>query len=687
MTSTPAPSITPSSSYQPEIDGLRAFAVLAVILHHFNAHWLPSGYLGVDIFFVISGFVITASLAGRRTEAGVQSGLRFLAEFYARRMKRLFPALLVCVAITSILICLFNPTPGASLETARTALWGQSNHYLLSQVSDYFAVPAKLNAFTQTWSLSVETQFYLVFPIVLWLTGFAQHRSGSTQRLGRFLLLLATVSLAGFVYYSLTHRPASAYFLMPVRFWELAAGSLLWLGKRSLPAWLKPELFLGLLGIIMFLPLQWIAPTTIAGVGLTLLLLLTLRPGSQSNRLLTQPWMVYIGQISYSLYLWHWTVLVLSRWTIGLHGWLLPLPLGLTIGLSMLSYHYVERPCRNARFRSSNWLKPVGLTLGIGLFSIWSLWSAIGSLTVRSPQLYLGSAQTPLVTPSPASYPACYLNANLEQQDPNNYATLPAECGLRRGGETATVYQLGDSHMEQFKNAIAHWATSKNQASIGVFGHFCQFPAVPRKRDLAGHITAQVDPCAHTQATLEANLRDRIAPGDTVFIGNALYAAFSGDWVDWVEDSYIDGQGHSISQTQALANYFQQLEQLTQHLTDRGASVVLLLDSAYFFTLLETHDAALCRPQWFRQGFSRISSSCTIPTQQFLANRQAIEDGLKAIAQHDRVYLWDTLDRHTCDDQVCTATHYVDSNHFTSDYAEYLFQTFRQQQPQIFGQP
>jgi peptidoglycan/LPS O-acetylase OafA/YrhL len=141
-----------SYSYRPEIDGIRAFAVTAVIINHFSKELLPSGYLGVDIFFVISGFVITSSLAGRPSE----NFRDFLVGFYTRRIKRLVPALVLFVLITSILICLFNPYPDASLKTGITSLFGLSNLYLLRQSTDYFSLSTELDAFTHTWSLGVK---------------------------------------------------------------------------------------------------------------------------------------------------------------------------------------------------------------------------------------------------------------------------------------------------------------------------------------------------------------------------------------------------------------------------------------------------------------------------------------------------------------------------------------------------
>jgi peptidoglycan/LPS O-acetylase OafA/YrhL len=134
------------SKYRPEIDGMRAFAVIAVIINHFNKDLLPSGYLGVDIFFVISGYVITSSLAGRESK----NFLDFLTGFYERRIKRLVPALVVFVLITSILISLFNPDPGVALGLGWRSLFGISNINLYRSSTDYFAESTELNPFTHT---------------------------------------------------------------------------------------------------------------------------------------------------------------------------------------------------------------------------------------------------------------------------------------------------------------------------------------------------------------------------------------------------------------------------------------------------------------------------------------------------------------------------------------------------------
>ena len=160
--------LSTKSGYRPEIDGLRAFAVVTVIINHFNKNILPGGYLGVDIFFVISGFVITSSLYQRPSE----NFKDFITGFYERRIQRLVPALSVFVLITSIAICFFNAQPGNSLITGLTSLFGLSNIYLLKNSTDYFAQSTELNVFTNTWSLGVEEQFYILFPFLIWFSGF-----------------------------------------------------------------------------------------------------------------------------------------------------------------------------------------------------------------------------------------------------------------------------------------------------------------------------------------------------------------------------------------------------------------------------------------------------------------------------------------------------------------------------------
>jgi len=337
---------TPSSKYRPEIDGLRAFAVVAVIINHFNKDLLPSGYLGVDIFFVISGYVITSSLAGRESK----NFLDFLTGFYERRIKRLVPALVVFVLITSVLISLFNPDPGIALGLGWRSLFGISNISLYRSSTDYFAQSTELNPFTHTWSLGVEEQFYLLFPFLIWFSGFGQQKENGARNLFIWVGALTIASLIGFIYLYKVNQPA-AYFLMPPRFWEMAAGCLIFIGfqkrariEQALEK-VPPLLVVALMTAVMFRPIggrgETIAIVLLAGV-----LIACLKKGTAAYQIFTLEKVVYIGLISYSLYLWHWGILSASRWTIGVSWWSTPILLGFIVILAVLSYEYLEKPVR-----------------------------------------------------------------------------------------------------------------------------------------------------------------------------------------------------------------------------------------------------------------------------------------------------------------------------------------------------
>ena len=182
--------------YRADIDGLRAVAVMAVILNHLDHSFLPSGYLGVDIFFVISGFVISASLS-RNTHNNL--GL-FLLGFYARRVRRILPALITMVVISALAICLVDPNPGTSLLTGIGAIFGVSNIYLVARLTDYFAASTDLNVFLHTWSLGVEEQFYFFFPILAWWSSLGGRRQAGSRRMLLALTPLLLASLLAFVF-------------------------------------------------------------------------------------------------------------------------------------------------------------------------------------------------------------------------------------------------------------------------------------------------------------------------------------------------------------------------------------------------------------------------------------------------------------------------------------------------------
>lgn len=351
--------------YLPYVDGLRAIAVLAVIAYHLDPAWLPGGFGGVDVFFVISGFVVSASIA--RSEG--QGLVAAWSGFYARRLRRIVPPLLACLLATSVASALFIPDAWLSDTSQRTGLMafvGLSNWVLASTGSDYFSPKAEFNPYTHTWSLGVEEQFYLLFPLLFlpWLRG------GRPRGLSAGLFaVVAVASLAYAWHVARSGGAAAAFYVTPARLWQLAAGVLLFqsmamsggfaaatahdsvLRARLRGAGIAAALGLLGAGFVLARPGESPWPDGLWSVAGTLGLLGLVFRGQDGlvGRTLSSAPLVAIGRLSYSLYLWHWPVFVLFRWTVGLDS--LPLraaALAVAIVLAVASYRWVERPARHA---------------------------------------------------------------------------------------------------------------------------------------------------------------------------------------------------------------------------------------------------------------------------------------------------------------------------------------------------
>ncbi|MDR5652160.1 acyltransferase family protein [Ruixingdingia sedimenti] len=342
-------------AYRPEIDGLRAVAVLSVVLYHFGLPGLRGGFVGVDVFFVISGYLIGAILW---TEAG-RTGRISLVRFYLRRFRRLAPAYFA-MAAASALVAWAVLLPQEFRDYAKTLI---AATVYLSNVqfyrdAGYFDSGAEEKPLLHTWSLAVEEQFYLVLPLVLWLVW----RAGRGAAL---LVALAAVSFAACIWVTGRDHPA-AFYLFPFRAWELLAGVLLAVRPLRLPggaaaSWLGAALVLG--GVVFIAPGAgfpgWQALVPVAG---TVLLLANGAQANPVNRVLSSGPMVGVGRMSYSFYLWHWPVMVLSlAWRDAwagpgeAAGWL-----ALAFVLSWLSWRYVETPVRMGA-----WVTPRRLVTGV----------------------------------------------------------------------------------------------------------------------------------------------------------------------------------------------------------------------------------------------------------------------------------------------------------------------------------
>ncbi len=449
--------------YMPGLDGLRAIAVLAVFVYHFHngGGWMPGGFLGVDVFFVISGYLITSLLLSEfRREGRVD-----LVAFWLRRARRLLPAVGVLIALVMVLGAFFDFGQISTLRGQALASMGYvTNWDLIFSHQSYFEEFARPSLFRHLWSLAVEEQFYLLWPIAFafFMTRFGQRRvvigviAGAIASSLLMAILFDPVN-PNRVFYGTDTRAtplligvALAYFWHPERLRE-KTGSLAPVALNAMGA-------IGLsMVVITFLTVHDYDVSLYRGgflllsIWTAMLIAALAHPAASIGRTLGNPGMRWLGVRSYSFYLWHWPVLELTRPGIDvpLHGPILfALQLGVTLALADLSYRYVEQPFR----RSTSWQRPdwtrigrVGLAVGVTIVVLVVGWSGIvpqghpGQLRVASANITPKAAS---ITPSggpPVKVP-----------DPR-----PIKGANGRGGTPPGVLALGDSVMVDARNGLA----------------------------------------------------------------------------------------------------------------------------------------------------------------------------------------------------------------------------------------
>jgi peptidoglycan/LPS O-acetylase OafA/YrhL len=334
--------------YRSDIDGMRCLAVSSVFLFHLNNRLLPGGFTGVDIFFVISGFLITRIIATEMREGSFS-----MAGFYARRVRRIFPALFAVLFVTAVMaVVALGPEPYQRFFQEFRYSCLQISNFIFARERGYFEPASEMSLLLHTWSLGVEEQFYLVWPLLI-LVMFRLRRNSIVP-------ILAGITLFSIIYsdYLCNHSPSTAFYMLPSRAWELGTGGLV--AVASLPR-LRSTGLLNLLAItglaLVFVPMLMLDGTmpfpgrnalpSVLGIALLLY-----TGGQQEKsivfRLLSWKPFVAIGLISYSLYLWHWPLIVFHKITTGSQITLLSgsVIFALATACSTLSYFLIERPCR-----------------------------------------------------------------------------------------------------------------------------------------------------------------------------------------------------------------------------------------------------------------------------------------------------------------------------------------------------
>ena len=386
-----------SAHYRPDIDGLRAIAVISVLLFHLMIRPALGGFVGVDIFFVISGYLIGNIVLGE-----VAEGRFSLRAFYERRFRRILPALFVMMLATlAILVATAYPVSLAQYSrNAMAAVFSVSNIYFW-RMSGYFDAASNQNFLLHTWSLGVEEQFYLLFPpLVMAIGRFAKGRVVAILGLLAVVSFLASVWLVG-------HAPSAGFYLLPSRAWELLLGTL---AGRVRFNWLAAPVqrnLVALAGAVAVLApiVAYREATPVPGVaallpclGTAMIIVSGGHGETLVSRVLSARPAVFVGLISYSLYLWHWPLLVLAQE-------LKPAPylgrfeklavLALSFGCAILSWRYVERPFRGGAAASSI-LRTTGIAAASATALLGGLILAAGLPGCRDVSIPSRSAMPPM---------------------------------------------------------------------------------------------------------------------------------------------------------------------------------------------------------------------------------------------------------------------------------------------------
>ncbi|MBE9138070.1 acyltransferase [Nodosilinea sp. LEGE 07088] len=631
------------SSYRPEIDGLRAIAIIAIIINHFNEEILPSGYLGVDIFFVISGFVTTSSLIAKNKSGSFNE---FLLTFYARRIKRIVPALIAFSLAAGIAVCMFDASPATSLKTGIASAFGTSNLILFHQSVDYFSDSSELNIFTHTWSLGVEAQFYIIFPLLIYLSGFKNQITSFRKKMAVVIGFLSSISLISFIYFYPTN-PSASYFLFATRFWELGSGVMLCLfanakgrafsSRRSANA--LTLLIIISMVITFYLPITLASLSTMIIVSLTLILVNYIQPETEVYTFLTNPKVIYIGIISYSLYLWHWGILCISRLTIGIHWWSIPIQIALTVIAAVISFRYIESPLRFSKWPHGNRQSIIYWLLAASLIS--TLFFTL--MKVPNFSIYMGN------------HPPLIAKGVLSLTEPYH---LPETNSLWQGERCVLA---GSTQARAQKRISIEECTlgnfSEAERRVAVFGNSFSAAFVQGFDDLiisdgyAVTITSSWDASPVQEIPNVGSFAEASNYYWNSIIPSIVSDLRPGDWVFLINDlAWLSPENITKESEENLKKLALGLGSLSDELSAKGIRLAVLHGNPFA-------REAYCKPSAaVKQWFQPFDNTCEFPNRaQSLARRAGLDTVLKAFAQKENNRVVDLFDLF-CPGDRCTYT-------------------------------
>jgi peptidoglycan/LPS O-acetylase OafA/YrhL len=603
-------------NYRPDIDGLRAFAVLSVVFYHAFPNAVPGGYVGVDIFFVISGFLISSILLKENAEGSFS-----FTAFYGRRIRRIFPALTVCLA--AVLAYGFVPLlPSELAQLGKHVFFGAaflSNIAIWSETG-YFGIAATLKPLLHLWSLGIEEQFYILWPAVLWIAFRLK------TAIGKLVVVLFLASFTINIWQSTTSIPDD-FFLPASRFWEFLAGTALALRHQivltpHVRSWISSAGFAVLLASILLFNSElsfpgWWALLPVNGA----LALIAAGPEALVNRtILSHRGAVFVGLISYSLYLWHWP-LISYAYIIRLGK--VPTPL-MAVGLVIVSfllawatYHFIECPVRFGRHRHRRTRIVAACMAALGVCGL-AVWTENG-FPGRFPSL----AGLDMRKISEATRDPVFEATN--GMDVLNYdGTLVTHLGK---GERKVALG-GDSLLFQYGPRVQQLADEGQLAADTYFvigGSCAPVPGTVQWGDFAH--------CANMPGILvDLVTRETIR---TVVLG-ASWAGYGGDSI-LIER---DGKRLSLNAPEGRDAFYANLEDYVRLLQDHGAKVYLVLGAPVHHTRFNPSKMVARSVTGFRIA---TDVDKDVPAADLRADYATVDVRLRGIAQRTGATLLDVF--------------------------------------------
>jgi peptidoglycan/LPS O-acetylase OafA/YrhL len=672
--------------FRPDIQGLRAIAVVLVLLSHAGFGFAAGGYVGVDVFFVVSGFLITGLLVKEAHETGKVS----IAGFYARRARRILPAASVVTIATIIGAWLWFPITRleAVLQDAFTVIVYVVNYRFIAQETEYLNADQMPSPFQQFWSLAVEEQFYLVWPLLLLgLLVLVKRRPDRLVAAGTaFACAILAVSLVLSVYVTQQSQPV-AYYAAHTRAWELAAGALLALALPALkrtPKYLAWVLGIAGLGAIIASGVFYTDATPFPGytamlpvAGTALVIIAGSAKGANpaTSLLSTGPFQ-FVGKISYSLYLWHWPVLILIPLAVGAEQSLVfnvVLLLG-AVAIAQASFQYIEEPFRKAKLMA----RPLpGIGAGVlcsltGLAVLLAFTTVYSKVPEHQEPVDLGAIEQAVddeqieqqlrdalgLTQAPEQLAPPL--ADVAKDEPVIYGDgchagtdeveLPADCAYGDPDSATVVYLFGDSHAAQWFPAMEALATENG------------WKLVPRTKSACTPVSVAVDNSSLGREYTEcADWREKVFE-ELETVQPALIVVAGSDAAPVVEASEGGGLGRWRN------GWTETLEKMPD-----SARVAALTDTPWSFDLsaadcVSMHPLAECNDDYGIEFTERRETG--IEVQQGIGT-SVIDTGL-----------WFCVDEQ-CPVVVGELLVYRDNHHMTTPYATSLADVLGAALPQL----